>query len=65
MIGWRRLCTSENIEWERKTFKELFNNKQENYEDAALLNEPQMTLAELTRIAEIKELEREEQILIC
>ena len=64
MIGWRRLCTSENIEWERKTFKELFNNKQENYEDAALLNEPQMTLAELTRIAEIKALEREEQMLL-
>ena len=39
-------------------------NKQENYEDATLLNEPQMTLAELTRIAEIKALEREEQMLL-
>jgi len=63
-IGWHRLCTSENIEWERKTFKELFNNKQDSYEDIALLGEPQLTLAELTRMAEIKALEREEQMLL-
>lgn len=63
-IGWYRLCTSENIEWERKTFKELFNNKQENLEDALLLGESQLTLSEIKRIADMKALEREEQMLL-
>lgn len=66
-IGWQRLCQSENIEWERRTFKELFNNKQDAYEDALVLGEPQMTLAELTRIAKLKGkemLEHEETLLI-
>lgn len=62
-IGWHRLCTSENIEWERKTFKELFNNKQENIEDALLVNEQQLTLSEIKRIAEAKAIERERAAL--
>ena len=57
-IGWYRLCTSENIEWERKTFKELFNNKQDRYEETLVLSEPTMTLAELTMTAKLKEEER-------
>lgn len=63
-IGFERICNSENIEWERRLFNELFNNKQDSYEDALLLSEPQMTLAELTRMAEIKALEHSEQLLI-
>ena len=63
-IGWYRLCTSENIEWERKTFKELFNNKQDNYEEALLLAEPQLTLPELQRIANMKAIERETKMLL-
>lgn len=68
-IGFERICNSENIEWERKLFKELFTNKKDNYEDALLLNEPQMTLAELTRVAKLKEekrllLEQEDQLLL-
>lgn len=60
-IGWYRLCMSENIEWERKTFKELFNNKQDRYEDVLVLSEPTMTLAELTTKAKLKEQEMLEQ----
>ena len=60
-IGWYRLCTSENIEWERRTFKELFNNKQDGYESALLISEPQLTLAELTRLAQTKS---NEQLLL-
>lgn len=56
-IGWQRLCQSENIEWERRTFKEMFNNKQDAYEDVLVLGEPQLTLAELTRKAKLKEQE--------
>ncbi len=66
-IGWQRLCSSENIEWERRTFKELFNNKQDAYEDVLVLDEPRMTLSELTRIAELKRqemLEHEETLFI-
>lgn len=63
-IGFERICNSENIEWERRLFNELFNNKQDSYGDALLLSEPQMTLAELTRMAEIKALEHSEQLLI-
>lgn len=63
-IGFERICNSENIEWERRLFNELFNNKQDSYGDALLLSEPQMTLAELKRMAEIKSLEHSEQLLI-
>ena len=54
LIGWYRICTSENIEWERKTFKELFNNQKNNYEETLVLPEPVMTLSEITRIAKLK-----------
>lgn len=57
-IGFERICNSQNIEWERKLFKELFGNKKDNYEEALLLSEPQMTLSEIARIAKLKEEER-------
>ncbi len=57
-IGWYRLCTSTDIERERRTFKELFNNKQDRYEETLVLSEPTMTLAELTMTAKLKEEER-------
>lgn len=53
--GWERICTSTDGDWLRKNFMELFNTKVDNYEEVALLNEPQMTLAELTRMATLKE----------
>lgn len=53
-IGFERICNSENIEWERRLFKELFDNKQDAYEDTLVLSEPQMTLAEITRMAKLK-----------
>ena len=61
MIGWYRLCTSENIEWERKTFKELFNNQKDCYEETLVLPEPTMTIGEITRIAKLKS--QEEHLL--
>ena len=53
-IGWYRLCMSENIEFERRTFKELFNNKQVSAKKIGVINEPQLTLGELTKLAEAK-----------
>jgi hypothetical protein len=55
MGGWENLCMSKDGDWLRKNFIESFNTKVENYEEAALLSEPQMTLAELTRIAALKQ----------
>lgn len=63
-IGYLRICSSENIQWERREFMELFNMNKERDTAALMLGKPQMTLGELTRIAEIKALEREEQLLI-
>ena len=57
-IGFERICNSSNIEWERKLFVELFNNNKSDYKEALVLNEPQMTPAELIRIARLKEKER-------
>lgn len=57
-IGYMRICMSESIQWERKEFIELFNMSKERDEHALLLSQPQMTLAELTRIAKLKEEER-------
>lgn len=63
--GWERVCQSTDGDWLRKNFMELFNTKVENYEEAALLSEPQMTLAELTRMAKEKEfLDYKETLLI-
>lgn len=53
-IGWYRLCMSENIEFERRTFKELFTNKQVSAKKVGVINGPQLTLGELTRLAETK-----------
>lgn len=36
-IGWRRLCLSENIEFERKTFYEMFKSYQKRSEDISLM----------------------------
>ena len=58
MVGYTRICMSKDIQWERKEFIELFNNSQDRDEMALMLNEPQMTLAELSRIARLKEEER-------
>lgn len=57
-IGFERICNSENIEWERRLYKELFDDKQDAYEDTLVLAEPQMTLAEITRMAALKSDER-------
>ena len=51
-IGWYRLCMSENIEFERRTFKELFTGKQTSARKAGVINEPLLTLGELSRLAE-------------
>ena len=65
IIGWGRLCSSESIQWERKEFIELFKNKKDNAEEVAMLSEPTMTLAELTRKAqEHLQIEKNEQKLI-
>ena len=64
--GWESICQNTNGDWLRKNFVELFNNKTDNYEEAALLGEPQLTLAEIKRLAEIKtqELEYKETLRI-
>ena len=36
-IGWRRLCLSENIEFERKTFYDMFKSYQKRSEDISLM----------------------------
>lgn len=65
-VGFKRICMSDSIQWERKEFLELFNMRQDRDSDSLLLAEPVMTLAELSRTAQLKvaELEREEQKLL-
>ena len=66
-IGFSRLCQSEAIQWERKEFIELFNNNQDRDQTSLMLNEPQLTLGELTRMAKLKEqemLENKEILMI-
>lgn len=60
-IGYRRLCMSEHIQWERKEFIELFNTNKERDGNAYMLPEPLLTLNEVTRIAKLK---GEERLLI-
>lgn len=63
-VGFRRICMSEAIQWERKEFMELFNMNKERDETALMLGEPQMTLTELTRRLELHKLENKEQLLL-
>lgn len=57
-VGYMRICQSENIQWERKEFMELFKMNKERDTDTLMLVEPTMTLAELTKRAALKETER-------
>lgn len=65
-VGYMRICMSESIQWERKEFMDLFNMNKERDADSLLLAEPQMTLAELARTAQLKvaELDRKEPKLL-
>lgn len=36
-IGWRRLCMSENIEFERRTFYDMFNSYQKRSENSSVV----------------------------
>lgn len=58
MGGFQAICQSTEGDWLRKNFVSLFNELAETNQDALQLSEPQMTLAELKRIAEVKEKER-------
>ena len=64
-VGFKRICLSENIQWERKEFMDLFNTNKERDETALMLGEPQMTLAELIRISDMKkQLEHKETLML-
>jgi hypothetical protein len=47
-IGIERICNSTNIEWERKMFLDLFNNKQAQETNYQLVG-PYLTKLEMTR----------------
>lgn len=55
--GWCTLCQSTDGDWLRKSFISIFNDKLNNTEEIAILSEPQMTLSELLRTAQQKQLE--------
>lgn len=57
-VGFIRICNSENIQWERKEFFDLFNMNKERDMDTLMLGEPQLTLSEIKRLAELKQEER-------
>jgi hypothetical protein len=42
-IGWRKMCMSENIEFERKTFYDMFNSYQKRNEEASIMNSAMLT----------------------
>ena len=45
-IGWRKMCMSENIEFERKTFYDMFNGYQKRNEEASIMNVNMLTQGE-------------------
>lgn len=66
-VGFKRICMSENIQWERKEFMDLFNTNKERDMETLMIGEPKLTLAEIKRLAELKEqqrLEKEETLMI-
>lgn len=54
--GFSAICQSTDGDWLRKNFVSLFNEAQETNMDTLSLSEPQMTLAELKRLADSKQL---------
>lgn len=54
MGGFRKLCLSEDGDWTRKNFMKLFEDMSETKKELHLFSEPQMTLPELQRMAELK-----------
>lgn len=46
VIGWRKLCLSENIEFQRKIFYDMFNNLQKRNEDASVMQVGMLTSEE-------------------
>lgn len=61
--GFAAVCTSEDGDWLRKNFLRLFGELSEASTAALMLSEPQMTLSEIQRIAEIKQQERNRLLL--
>lgn len=53
-IGWYSLCMSENIEFQRKTFKEIFLNKQNSIKKTNIVNDSNLTKKELSNIEKYK-----------
>lgn len=47
IIGWRKLCSSENIHWQRKEFIEWLQNNQDHLQEIMMLGEQNITMAEL------------------
>ena len=56
--GFGAVCQSTDGDWLRKNFMSLFSQISETNQDALQLSEPQLTLGELKRIAEVKAQER-------
>ena len=46
VIGWRKMCLSENIEFQRKIFYDMFNNLQKRNEDASVMQVNTLTSGE-------------------
>lgn len=63
MLGWYRLCMSENIVWEKKEFIKIFNQEQEDLKQYQMLGD-NLTSQELTYkeqlLLEEKEYKRQE-----
>lgn len=59
-IGFYRLCTSENIMWERKKFEEMFDEKQDNYEERLVTNTRSIAHEEQRRI-QMEDMEEREE----
>lgn len=46
VIGWRKLCLSENIEFQRKIFYDMYNNLQKRNEEASVMQVNTLTSGE-------------------
>lgn len=64
MGGFQAICTSEDGDWTRKNFVRLFDELSGSRREAMLYSQPQLTLAEMRRIAEIKAMEQENRLLL-
>jgi hypothetical protein len=53
LVGWKRICMTEDIKWIKKEFVSIMESNRESIKNSEVINEPYKTISELKKPKEI------------